>query len=49
MFEAVGHPVIHLRRLSFAGIHVGVLRSGEWRYLTAHEVSALFKLTGIHD
>lgn len=45
MCEAVGFPVIHLKRISFAGIHLGSLKPGEWRYLTPEEISHLKQLT----
>ena len=42
MFESVGYEVIKLTRLSFAGISVGNLKSGEYRKLTTKEVSRLY-------
>lgn len=44
MFEAVGHPVISLKRTSFGFLTLGKMRPGEWRYLTAEEIK---KLKGI--
>lgn len=44
--KAVGHPVLYLERLAFAGITVTGLPRGKWRHLTADEVSALKKLVG---
>ena len=41
MCAAVGHPVRSLRRTAFAGIRAHDLRPGEWRYLTADEVTRL--------
>jgi 23S rRNA pseudouridine2605 synthase len=44
MCLAVGHPVRRLKRVSFAGIRVHGLRTGEWRYLTSEEVARLQKM-----
>ncbi|MBQ2698892.1 MAG: rRNA pseudouridine synthase [Firmicutes bacterium] len=44
MLEAVGHPVLHLKRISFAGLQAGNLPLGSFRDLTAAEVRALQKL-----
>ncbi|HOV31844.1 MAG TPA: pseudouridine synthase [Candidatus Hydrogenedens sp.] len=44
MCDAVGFPLISLRRISFAGISLGGLPIGKWRYLTPEEVSSLKKL-----
>jgi 23S rRNA pseudouridine2605 synthase len=41
MCEAVGHPVQRLHRSSYAGLRVDELEPGEWRELTAEEVTAL--------
>lgn len=45
--RAVGHPVISLVRISFAGIECGRLKKGEWRHLTATEISRLKKKVGL--
>jgi len=37
MCEAIGHPVIRLKRIAYANLLLGDLRSGEWRYLTENE------------
>jgi pseudouridine synthase len=47
MCEAVGHPVIKLHRSRYAGITLGRLRAGEWRPLTAAELSRLGTLVGL--
>ena len=44
MFEAVGFPVAGLVRTSFAGLTLEGLRSGQWRYLTRHEIERLREL-----
>jgi 23S rRNA pseudouridine2605 synthase len=41
MLEAVGHPVVWLRRTRYAGLGVEGLEPGEWRELTAAEVESL--------
>jgi len=45
--RAVGHPVISLVRISFAGIECGRLKKGEWRHLNAAEISRLKKMVGL--
>jgi len=47
MCAAVGHPVIRLRRLAFAGLSLAGLRRGEWRHLTNEEVRKLQEITGL--
>ena len=44
MFEAIGYDVIKLTRLSFAGIDVKSLKSGEYRKLSVKEVQRLYSL-----
>jgi 23S rRNA pseudouridine2605 synthase len=47
MFETVGHPVVKLHRVSFAGLTLRGLKSGEWRYLKDPEVNGLRRLAGM--
>ncbi len=47
MLEAVGHPVLKLRRTRFAGLSLTGLKAGEWRYLRDAEVRGLRRLTGL--
>ena len=47
MCEAVGHPVLKLRRVRFGGLSLAGLKSGEWRYLKEPEVKGLRRLTGM--
>jgi len=47
MFEAVGHRVLHLKRVGFGGIRLGKLRTGKWRFLTRREVSSLQRKVGL--
>jgi len=44
MFEVIGFDVIKLTRLSFAGIDVKTLKSGEYRKLSIKEVQKLYNL-----
>ena len=44
MFEVIGFDVMKLTRLSFAGIDVKTLKSGEYRKLTIKEVQKLYSL-----
>ena len=41
MCEAVGFPVIKLRRVSIGGVTLGNLPKGKWRELTDAEVNLL--------
>ena len=47
MMKAVGHPVLYLNRIVFAGLTVGDLKPGEWRDLNDDEVDALYRLVGL--
>ncbi len=47
MLEAVGHPVVRLRRSRYAGLPAGRLRAGDWRELTRDEVRRLRQLVGL--
>ena len=47
MLEAVGHPVVKLRRARYAGLSAGRLRPGDWRDLTRDEVRRLRRLVGL--
>ncbi len=44
MCAEVGHDVVKLRRTLFAGIEVGSLRPGQWRWLRPAEVTQLRRL-----
>ena len=41
MCEAIGHPVINLKRVEVGPIKLGNLPRGEWRYLTSQEKQAV--------
>ena len=45
MFEAVGHHVIDLKRVSIGNLELGNLKTGKIRRLNPSEVNALLKLT----
>ena len=47
IFEALGYRVIHLKRVSFAGISASGLRLGDFRYLNPKEVKTLKKRVGL--
>lgn len=42
LFEAIGHEVTRLRRVSFGGLELGTLAPGEWRRVGADELRAAF-------
>ena len=46
MFDAIGCPVVFLRRERMGNVRLGNLNPGEWRYLTDREVTYLKSLTG---
>ncbi|MGA1841715.1 MAG: pseudouridine synthase [bacterium] len=46
VFSAIGHPVIKLKRISIAGLSIGDLKPGEWRYLTSREIRLLKEYNG---
>jgi 23S rRNA pseudouridine2605 synthase len=41
MLGATGHPVVNLHRASFGNLHLGNLKLGSWRMLTADEIAQL--------
>lgn len=43
MFQAIGHKVLHLQRISFGSLRLGSLKTGKWRYLTRKEIDTLKK------
>ncbi|MCI5697495.1 MAG: rRNA pseudouridine synthase [Clostridiales bacterium] len=44
MFEAVGNPVMELRRVSFGEIRLGRLKEGDFRKLTKKEIEYLMSI-----
>jgi len=47
MFDAIGHPVLFLRRERMGPIKLGKLKPGEWRYLSDREIGELRKILSI--
>ena len=43
LMNAVGYPVVILRRVRFGPVELGHLPPGEWEALSTHDVSALEK------
>lgn len=46
MCDAIGHPVLQLRRVRLGPIILGTLRKGTWRRLSPREVAGLRRLAG---
>ncbi|HHV99020.1 MAG TPA: rRNA pseudouridine synthase [Clostridiaceae bacterium] len=44
MCEAVGHPVLDLKRISIGNLTLGNLKEGQWRYLTEFEVKSCLNM-----
>ncbi|WMT42662.1 pseudouridine synthase [Paenibacillus sp. D2_2] len=44
MFDAISHPVLKLKRISFGDLFLGNLKRGLYRHLTKEEVEGLYKL-----
>ena len=49
MVEALGHQVIRLKRVKYGPVELGALARGEWRELSAQEVSDLRRSAGLSD
>jgi len=47
MCEAIGHPVLELRRTEYAGLTLKHLKTGDWRLLTSAEVARLKHLVDL--
>jgi 23S rRNA pseudouridine2605 synthase len=47
MGEAIGHAVLKLIRVAFAGITADGLREGQWRHLRPEEVASLYTAAGL--
>lgn len=47
MMKALGHPVIALKRIRFAGLTLEGLQGKIWRVLSKEEVTQLYRLTGL--
>lgn len=46
MCQAIGHPVLHLKRVRLGGLELGNLLPGQSRHLRADEVASLVSLAG---
>jgi pseudouridine synthase len=44
--EAIGHPVLSLKRISYAGIRARRIGRGKWRRLSPTEIQRLMDLLG---
>jgi len=44
MCEAIGHPVVHLRRVEFSGLTLEGLQPGQYRYLSEEEIKILINM-----
>jgi len=42
MFEAVGHPVLALKRVAYGNLRLGPLPSGSYRFLSPQDLDSLF-------
>lgn len=47
--QAVGHPVLRLRRVAIDGLNLGTLAPGRWRPLSAAEVATLRRRAGLPE
>jgi pseudouridine synthase len=47
LLAAVSHPVLELRSVAFANVHLGALALGEWRYLSHEEAESLRQRLGL--
>ncbi len=42
MFQAIGHPVVNLKRTAYGRLKLGDLKSGNYRFLTQKDIKMLF-------
>jgi 23S rRNA pseudouridine2605 synthase len=49
MCEAIGHPVVRLRRVRIGPVRLGTLKAGEYRELTRDEVRCLYAQARLAD
>ncbi len=47
MFEAIDISLLSLKRVNYAGIAIGDLKKGQWRYLKLPEIAGLKKKVGL--
>ena len=43
MFEAVGHPVLQLKRTAYGQLNLGKLRPGKYRFLSTGDIKMIFR------
>jgi len=48
MCDAIGHPVVKLKRIAIGKLSLGNLEAGKWRELTKKEIEELNKLTKLN-
>ena len=42
MFQAIAHPVLHLKRTAYGQLTLGSLKSGSYRFLSTNELKKIF-------
>lgn len=42
MFQAIGHPVLSLKRLAYGNLGLGNLQPGKYRFLTKNDINLIF-------
>jgi 23S rRNA pseudouridine2605 synthase len=42
MFDAIGHPVLGLKRIAYGRLQLGPLRSGKYRFLSPADINSIF-------
>ncbi len=42
MFQAIGHPVLSLKRLAYGNLTLGNLKPGKYRFLTENDINLIF-------
>ena len=47
MLEAVGHPIVSLKRTSFGSLTLAGLEESQWRHLSISEIAELKRVTGL--
>jgi 16S rRNA U516 pseudouridylate synthase RsuA-like enzyme len=47
MGEAVGHPVLRIRRIAYGPVHLGKMRAGEFRLLGPEEIRRIRQDAGL--
>jgi 23S rRNA pseudouridine2605 synthase len=47
IMKTVGHPVLDLRRIEFAGLRIDNLKRGRWRYINEKEIDNLKELVSL--